>query len=134
MELASGKFFDDLFDTVLGADEACDLGYNIGDPIIVAHGAGRIGIQKHDDKPYRVVDVRKKTGTPVDRTIHVSLEAIEAIHFDWKNGARTMGQRISAGAERAMDLEPTAITSALIGVSSKIKIFGLQRFINQYRS
>jgi putative ABC transport system permease protein len=134
LDLASGKIFDDLFDTVLGADVARDLGYKIGDPTIVAHGAGRIGIQKHDDKPFRVVGVLKKTGTPVDRTIHVSLEAIEAIHVDWKNGARTTGQRISAGAVRAMDLKPTAITAALIGVTSKIKMFRLQRFINKYRS
>ena len=33
-----------------------------------------------------------RTGTPVDRTVHVSLEAIEAIHVDWQGGARHAGQ------------------------------------------
>jgi putative ABC transport system permease protein len=134
LEMASGRTFDDLFDAVIGADVARDLGYKVGDPIIVAHGAGQIGIQKHDDKPFRVAGVLRKTGTPVDRTIHVSLEAIEAIHLDWKNGTRTQGQGLSADAVRKMELKPAAITAALVGVTSKIRMFSLQRFVNTYRS
>ena len=33
-------------------------------------------------KPFRVVGILKRTGTPVERTLHVGLEAIEAMHLD----------------------------------------------------
>ena len=36
-----------------------------------------------------MVGILAKTGTPVDRTVFVSLEAIEAIHIDWQSGARS---------------------------------------------
>ncbi|MEL6425806.1 MAG: ABC transporter permease, partial [Pseudomonadota bacterium] len=85
LEMASGRGLDDLFDAVIGADVAATLGYVIDDPIIVAHGLA--SFTEHDDQPFRVAGVLAKTGTPVDRTVIVSLEAIEAIHVDWRNGA-----------------------------------------------
>lgn len=134
LEFASGERFDDLFDAVVGADVAADLGYKVGDSIVVAHGLGRIGINKHDDKPFRVSGVLAKTGTPVDRTVHVSLEAIEAIHVDWEGGARRVGQTVSADDVRKMNLRPKAVTAAMVGLKSKLAIFKLQRFVNTYRS
>jgi putative ABC transport system permease protein len=128
----AGGPFADLFDAVVGADVARDLGYTLGNRIVVAHGAGRTSFAEHDDKPFRVAGILAKTGTPVDRTVHVSLEAIEAIHVDWQSGARMPGQSVSAAAVRQMDLSPKAITAALIGVKSKLAIFRLQRAINDY--
>jgi putative ABC transport system permease protein len=66
--------------------------------------------------------------------VHVSLEAIEAIHVDWQSGARIPGQNISADDVRRMNLQPKAVTAALIGLKSKLAIFGLQRAINEYRA
>jgi putative ABC transport system permease protein len=68
----------------------------------------------------------------VDRTVHVSLEAIEAIHIDWQSGAPIPGVSISAEQARAMDLTPKAITAALVGLSSKIATFQVQRYVNDY--
>lgn len=134
LEFAEGKPFSDLFDAVIGADVAAQLGYKIGDKIIVAHGLGSTGFLEHDDKPFRVSGILAKTGTPVDRTVHVSLEAIEAIHVDWQSGAHIPGQSVSAEEVRKMVLEPKAITAALIGLKSKLAIFRLQRAINEYRA
>ena len=78
--------FGDLFDAVLGSEVARALDYTVGDPIVVAHGTGRVGIALHDDQPFRVAAVLAPTGTPVDRTVHVSLEGIEAMHVDWRGG------------------------------------------------
>jgi putative ABC transport system permease protein len=64
--------------------------------------------------------------------VHVSLAAIEAIHVDWQSGARIPGQSTGADAVRQMDLTPKSITAALVGVTSKLKTFKLQRFINEY--
>jgi putative ABC transport system permease protein len=66
--------------------------------------------------------------------VHVSLEAIEAIHVDWQSGARIPGQSVSADEVRRMDLTPKAITAALIGLKSKLATFRLQREINEYRA
>lgn len=125
-----GVVMDDLFDAVIGADVAETLGYAVGDPIIVAHGLA--SFTEHKDQPFRISGILAKTGTPVDRTVIVSLEAIEAIHVDWRNGAQVPGQSTSADEIRQMDLVPQAVTAALIGVKSPLQTFGLQRAINEY--
>ncbi|MEM6421928.1 MAG: ABC transporter permease, partial [Pseudomonadota bacterium] len=58
--VAEGTRFDDLFDAVLGADVAAQLGYKLGDEIIVAHGLASFSL--HDDKPFRVAGILEKTG------------------------------------------------------------------------
>ncbi len=129
LDYAAGVAYDDLFDAVLGADVAAQLGYGLGQEIVVAHGIA--SFTEHDDKPFRVSGILAKTGTPVDRTVFVSLEAIEAIHVDWTGGGRSR-DTVSADEVRQMELAPKAITAALIGVTSKLQIFGLQRWINEY--
>ena len=132
LTFTDGEPFDDLFDTVLGADVAAALGYQLGDPIVVAHGLGDVSFTEHDDKPFVVAGILEKTGTPVDRTVHVSLEAIEAIHVDWQSGAQIPGQTVSADEVRKMGLKPNAITAAFVGLKSKLSTFKLQREINEY--
>ncbi|WP_187429826.1 hypothetical protein ROLI_015070 [Roseobacter fucihabitans] len=128
--LKKGAIFDDLFDTVIGADVASTLNYDVGDPIVVAHGLA--SFIHHDDQPFRISGILEKTGTPVDRTVMVSLRAIEAIHVDWQSGAQVPGQNTPADKIRQMTLEPQAVTAALIGVNSRLQVFGLQRAINEY--
>ena len=130
LSFAHGRPFDDLFDAVIGADVAATLGYGVDDPLVVAHGLG--SFVNHDNQPFRVAGILAKTGTPVDRTVIVSLEAIEAIHVDWQSGAQIPGQATTPDEIRQMDLTPGAITAAMIGVKSRLQIFSLQRSINQY--
>ncbi|MDE0970572.1 MAG: ABC transporter permease [Octadecabacter sp.] len=130
LAMRDGAIISDLFDAVIGADVATTLGYNIGDPIVVAHGLA--SFIKHEDQPFRVSGILEKTGTPVDRTVIVSVQAIEAIHVDWQTGAQRPGNSTPADAIRQMELEPQAITAALVGVKSRLKVFGLQRSINEY--
>ena len=128
--IQDGELLDDLFDTVIGADVAATLGYEIGDPIVVAHGIA--SFMEHQDQPFSVSGILMKTGTPVDRTVVVSLEAIEAIHVDWQSGAQIPGQVTPADSLRQMELKPKAITAALLGTKSRLKVFALQRSINEY--
>ncbi|MHA3916584.1 ABC transporter permease [Halovulum sp. GXIMD14793] len=130
LEVADGHSLNDLYDAVIGADVATTLGYQVGDPIVVSHGLA--SFTHHDDQPFHVAGVIAKTGTPVDRTVIVSLEAIEAIHVDWQSGAKTPGRTTPVEMIRQMGLEPKAITAALVGVKSRLQIFGLQRWINEY--
>ena len=134
MTFAAGKPFDDLYDAVIGADVARQLGYKLGDPIVIAHGVGNVSFAKHDDKPFRIAGILAKTGTPIDRTVHVSLEAITAIHLDWQSGARALpGAQVSADEARGQDLTPESITAFMVGMESKVMTFTMQRAINDYR-
>ena len=127
----AGEPVADLFDAVVGAEVAEALGYHVGDPIVVAHGLA--SFSRHEDTPFRISGILERTGTPVDRTVVVGLDAIEAIHVDWQDGARKPGRGTPEEVIRKMDLTPKAITAALIGVKSRLQIFGLQREINEYR-
>ncbi|EGU36147.1 hypothetical protein VII00023_13272 [Vibrio ichthyoenteri ATCC 700023] len=131
LELSQGKPFDGLFETVIGADVAKKLGYQIGSEIIIAHGISDVGFSRHDNLPFKVVGIFAPTGTPVDKTVHVSLEAIEAIHVGWESGAR-LGQTPSAESLAKADFTPNQITAMLVGLKSKIQTFALQRQINTY--
>jgi len=133
LEFAEGKPFEDLYDAVLGAEVARKLGYGLGDPIVIAHGAGKVSFMDHSDKPFTVVGILAPTGTPVDQTVHISLEGIEAIHVDWQSGAPVSGVSISADSAREMDLSPKVVTAFLLGLKSKTRIFKMQRYINEYR-
>lgn len=134
LELASGRVFEDIFDTVIGAEVAKILGYSEGQDIVLTHGSGEASFLEHGDKPFQVVGILKKTGTPVDRTVHISLAGIEAIHVDWQSGAPPRpDQAIAADEVRQMQLTPTTITAFLVGLKSKIGIFAVQREVSEYR-
>lgn len=134
LRFAQGKPFADLYDTVLGAEVARELGYAMGSEIVIAHGLGAVSFAKHEDKPFRVVGILARTGTPIDRTVHVSLEAITAIHVDWQSGMQAMpGQRVSAEQAREMDLTPPSITAFMVGMRSRVMTFTMQRAVNEYR-
>ena len=130
LEIQNGEHLDDLYDVVLGASVTEKLGYKIDDPLIIAHGLS--SFSKHEDQPFKVSGILKKTGTPVDNTVIVSLEAIEAIHVDWSSGAKTPGLETPIEIIRQMDLTPKNISGVLIGVNSKLQIFKLQRWVNEY--
>ncbi|MES9854826.1 MAG: ABC transporter permease [Candidatus Thiodiazotropha sp. L084R] len=128
-----GKPFDQVYQAVLGHDVAQKLGYQIGEKIIVAHGAGKTSFTLHEDKPFEVVGILKPTATPVDRTVHIPLEGIEAIHKDWIAGRQVAGMKLSAEEALEKNLTPKAITAFLVGLKSKIATFRVQREVNDYR-
>jgi putative ABC transport system permease protein len=134
IRFAAGKPFADLYDAVVGAEVAKQLGYSVDSKIVVAHGLGNVSFAQHDDKPFTVVGVLERTGTPIDRTVHVSLEAITAIHVDWQSGMQALpGGQVGADEARAMDLTPQSITAFMVGMESKVMTFTMQRAINEYR-
>jgi len=135
LQLSSGRTFaDDPFEVVLGAEVAQALNYTLGDELVLAHGVATISLLKHDDKPFTVVGILDRTGTPVDRTLHISLAGMEALHVDWQNGMPARGAaKVSADQARAMDLQPKQITAFMLGLNSKIATFSLQREINEFR-
>ena len=128
-----GEAFDDLYDTVIGADIARELNYRLGSELILAHGTGAVSFVEHADKPFRVSGILAPTGTPVDRTIHVSLAGLEALHVDWRQGMPARGAaQVSAEQARQLDLTPSSITAVLLGLDSRVATFAVQRDINRF--
>ena len=128
-----GQAFDDLFDTVLGAQVARELGYEMGTALTLSHGLGATSFVNHDEKPFRVVGILEPTGTPVDRSVYVSVAAVEAIHIGWQNGTPTAASRsVSQDRLRALDLQPESVTALFVGATSKIQTLRLQRDLNTY--
>lgn len=132
LTFSQGREFNGLFETVLGADVARQLDYHIGSQIIIAHGISDVGFARHDNLPFTVVGILAPTGTPVDKTVHVSLGAIEAIHVGWESGAHLRNTPDATQLEQRQ-FEPKQITAMMIGLKSKIQTFALQRQINEYR-
>ena len=105
----------------------------MGTALTLSHGLGATSFVNHDEKPFRVVGILEPTGTPVDRSVYVSVAAVEAIHIGWQNGTPTAASRsVSQDRLRALDLQPESVTALLIGATSKIQTLRLQRDLNTY--
>lgn len=127
LALAQGRPFADVFEAVLGAEVADKLHYKLGDHIVLAHGMGGMGLAQHADKPFVVTGILARTGTPVDRTVHIGLDGMEAIHLDWEGGAPLPGLHIAANLVKKFDLTPKSITAVLVGLKSRARVFAVQR-------
>jgi putative ABC transport system permease protein len=129
LKFTSGKQFEAVFDAVIGSEVAKTLNYSIGDQVIISHGTGSASFTQHKDKPFVISGILEHTGTPVDRTVHVSLAGIEAMHVNW-NGA--VKKRKTSKVVTESNLQPESITAFLVGLDSKIVSFKMQRYINDY--
>lgn len=132
LRFRAGRPFDAVFDVVLGAEVASILNYQLGDQLVLAHGVGATSFSLHEGRPFEVVGILEPTGTPVDRTLHVSLEGIEAVHLGWQPGQKR-SKALDVNRLSKADLQPKSITAFMVGLKSKIATFQVQRRINEYR-
>jgi putative ABC transport system permease protein len=132
LAFAQGRAFEQVFDLVLGADVAERLGYRLGQPLVLRHGEGEIDGNDHDDKPFTVVGILARTGTPVDRSLHIGLAGMEAMHLDWAAGVPLPGAAVPAAQVEQHDLRPKTVTAALVGLKSRAAVFAVQRRIAEF--
>jgi len=155
LDMAQGKGFSDADGTVLGAEVAAALGYRLDQPIVIAHGSGDVAFTLHKDHPFRVVGILARTGTPVDRTIHVPLEGMDAVHAAGA-GDTSGGDPLAAAIHKAKQRElrstdanrdgnnghhdggvtetsSRTITALLVGLKSRGAALSLQRKVNEWR-
>ena len=134
LSLAQGRAFSGVFEVVLGAEVAKQLGFRLGDRLTLSHGSGGTDLAEHGDKPFVVVGVLARTGTPVDTTVHIGLDAMEALHLDWQGGAPIPGLAIPAEFVKKFDLTPKSVTAVILGLKSRAAVFSMQRYVNGYAS
>ena len=123
-----GVAFNQLYDAVIGADAARQLNYKVGDKIVLSHGIAKTSFSQHDDNPFTISGIIDPTGTPMDKTVFVSLQAIEAIHPNWQPGANLPTSELS----REKALIPESVTAVMVGLQSKFATFDVQRQVNQF--
>lgn len=137
LALAQGRVFADgnegVFEAVLGAEVAARLAYPLGQRLVLSHGDGTFSDNDHADKPFSVVGILAPTGTPVDRSVHISLQGMQALHIDWLAGVPLPGLRLSAEQALQRDLTPRAVTALLVGLQQRSAVFSVQRRIADFR-
>lgn len=80
LTMSSGRAFASPTETVIGANVAKSLNLSVGQSIVVSHGSGKVSFSHHDQHPVLIVGILAPTGTPVDKSVHVPLVAIEQMH------------------------------------------------------
>ncbi|CAM2928773.1 ABC transporter permease [Pseudoalteromonas distincta] len=122
-----GHPFAAINEVVLGSEVANKLGYKLNDSIVISHGMGNTSFHHHDDNPFKIVGILNPTGTPVDKTLHIPLAAIDLIHGG--------SSPVHAEHEKHNDLtgHPKQITAFLMGFNSPLYTLQIRRNINQYK-
>jgi len=129
----AGRAFDDVHDAVVGAAVARALGYRVGDGIELSHGLGEVSFAPHRDHAFRISGVLSPTGTPVDRLVIISLEAVTAIHAGWEGGARSSLALPRSGHEGSPPPHPERLTAFLVGMRTRPAVLQMQRALNEHR-
>ncbi len=129
LAFTQGRPFNALFDVVVGAEVARQLGYQLGDKLVLAHGVAETSFTLHENQPFTVVGILAATGTPIDQTLHISLQGIETVHAK-EHEVVHAAQQTPASAEQ--HFQPKQVTAVLLGLKSRLSTFTVQRSINEY--
>ena len=145
LEMAAGSAFTQPLSTVVGADIAKSLGYKVGDKIIISHGLGSVSFNNHDDHPFTISGIVKKTGTPVDKAVYVTLQGLEEAHTGPKHSPTSMLGRKPADKANEHEHEhtkehaaynseaftPESVSVVMLGLKHRVTALQLQYQINQ---
>jgi len=151
LEMAAGSAFTQPLSTVVGADIAKSLGYKVGDKIIISHGLGSVSFNNHDDHPFTISGIVKKTGTPVDKAVYVTLQGLEEAHTGPKHSSTSMLGRKSADKAKEHEHEhdehtqehaaynseaftPESVSVVMLGLKHRVTALQLQYQINQSKN
>ncbi len=124
IQFHKGRPFQKTYDVVLGSEVAKTLNYSLNDVLYMSHGMAKGPLKTHKNNPFKVVGVLKPTHTPIDKTLHIKLEGMTALHVNWNTIDKTQ--------IASMDLTPSSITGAMVGLHSKFALFTTQRKITNW--
>src|SRR5262249_35357694 len=119
---------------------AAALRYAVGESIVIAHGTGDVSFSLHEERPFRVVGMLMRTGTPVDRTVHVTLQGLDAVHavHDETHARDPLAEALEAREEHTDHASPEqstahrAISAFLLGLKARGAALSMQRYVNEY--
>ncbi|MDE0624598.1 MAG: ABC transporter permease [Bryobacterales bacterium] len=118
----AGDAPQDSNDSALGSAVAAELGRGLGDALVVAHGVQEHALLEHEDAPFDVVGVLERTNTPLDRTVFITLEGVEAMHEEYVE---------HRGDDADQERRPASLTAFLVGLESRPDVLRLKREIEE---
>ena len=136
LRMQDGAWLTSEKSAAVGAEVAAKLGYRTGSDIVVAHGSGDVSFIMHDSHPFHVTGILARTGTPVDRTVFVSLSGIDAIHAGMNSTEHIDHDPLTAHAmsDAQHEDEPETITAFYLGLKTRSAALSVQRMINEYKN
>lgn len=132
IEILDGQIPRGIFDVVLGFEVAQKYHHKTSDSIVLSHGISERSIMEHSNTPFKVVGVLKPTATPIDRSVFITLEGMEALHFGWEDGVPRKGQGISPEKLIKENIHIRQITSFFLKTKNRIQTLKLQREIDSF--
>ena len=120
--LQEGRFFQNDFEAVVGAQVASQTGLKLGDTFVGTHGlVVTPGSSEHKAFPYKVVGVLAPGNGANDRAIFTPLASVWRIHSDETEIHRKLAGIVSTNAVAlASDLEVTAVLLRLKAVGLRL--------------
>lgn len=131
LSIEVGSWGTNVFDVVLGSQVANKLNHKLNHLITLSHGISKSAILKHESTPFKVVGILKPTGTPIDKSLYITLYGMEAVHIGWENGIPSYGE-IERSKFQKKNLKTDQITSFILRTKNRISLLGLQRYISTY--
>jgi putative ABC transport system permease protein len=117
LTFAAGRAGSAESDVVIGSEVAERLRYGVGSKVVVTHGLVDIGTSNHDAHPFVVVGVLARTFTPIDRSVYLTLDGIEAMHEAETSGVGAAAPPSMPGAEAPPAMPGASPPPAMPGAS-----------------
>jgi putative ABC transport system permease protein len=139
-----GQAFEDpqanpgsLMQVVIGSEVANSKKLKLNDTFALTHGYKAIEETVHTDHPFKLVGILKPTGTPLDRSVLISLEAFEALHIGWGIGLRPSAFDAKPDLQKDLpsvaELKPSELTAVWVGLHSRATVFSARKAIESLR-
>lgn len=109
-------------EAALGSAVAAELGNGLGDALVVAHGLQEHGLLEHADAPFNVIGILERTNTPLDRTVFITLDGVEAMHKEYAE---------HSGDDVDQERRPASLTAFLVGLESRPDVLLFKREIEE---
>ena len=133
--LREGHLFEKPMEAVLGAMVAERMRMKVGQTFVGTHGFVEGG-HVHGDKPYTVVGILKRSGTPNDRAIFTDIQSVWDVHaqgHDHDHGESEIheGEHEDAHDEEAAHDPSSEVTAVLVKLASPALRFEYEALVNE---
>ena len=163
LRFLEGQSFKADGDAVIGSDVARTLGLKLGQKIVLSHGHTEDGdgFEKHEEHPFSIAGILRTTGTPVDKSVYVSLVGMAEIHRDLITQEKTAHEEHASEKEHYHDddedqaqghsddhghdhenssfktsdgkIAVTAVSGFFLGARNRMESLNLQRTLNTWQ-
>ncbi|MEM7104721.1 MAG: FtsX-like permease family protein [Bacteroidota bacterium] len=148
-QLAQGALFSKSMEVTLGADIAVKSGLSLGDTFLGTHGEVEQG-HVHDNHPYTVVGILKKTNSVLDRLVLTNIESVWEVHSHEEGHDHPPIDTVHAleldfdhdhehhdhdhdhdHADHVITADSMEITAVLLKYKTKMAVLNMPRLINE---